>query len=230
MTGISRNAKTTHPGIRTVESTTGDPGLWKFDMHVHSSYSGDSANDPEAIVTSFRKTGVLSLVCDHNTTAGSAVVYHGIRRLAPDIPEILSEEIMTAEGEVIGLFLSDFVRPYLPARETIDIIHGQGGLVLVPHPFCSFRAGCALWRDVLLEIVHHVDIIEGFNARTPDDWENVAAREFAQRHGRPISVGSDSHLPENLGRFWLELEPFYTPGELMRSLSAGTVRYPVLHR
>lgn len=222
---------------RTVHRKTGIaglhdpvPALWKFDMHVHSAFSGDSVNSPEEIIESFLKTGILPLVCDHNTTAGSAVVYHGIRRIDPDIPEIIAEEVMTAQGEVIGLFLSDMVPPYLPAAETADLIHDQGGLVLVPHPFCSFRAGCALWPDVLRGIVRDVDIIEGFNARTIHDRENIAAREFAAQQGKPFSAGSDSHLPENLGRYWLELEPFFTPGELMRSLLAGTVRYPVLRR
>jgi len=219
-----------HPGIHTADNQDNEPDLWKFDMHVHSSYSGDSSNDPEAIVASFLTTGILPLVCDHNTLAGSAVVYHGIRQMAPGIPAIPAEEVMTAEGEIIGLFLTDFVPPYLPAAETIEIIHDQGGLVLVPHPFCTFRTGSALWRDTLFELVRDVDIIEGFNARTIHDEENRAAREFAARHDKPFSVGSDSHLPENLGRYWLELEPFFTPEELVRSLSAGTVRYPVLHR
>ena len=206
-----------------------EPGLWKFDMHVHTTYSGDSVNDPAAVVRSYRRTGVLPLVCDHNTTAGSVVVYHGIRQQDPGIPAIAAEEVMTAEGEVIGLFLTEEIPPYLPAAETVDLIHDQGGLVLVPHPFCSFRTGSALWRDTLEAIAGRVDIIEGFNGRTIRDEENQAARAFAARHQKPVSVGSDAHLPADLGRYWLELEPFFSPGELMRSLAAGTVRYPVLH-
>lgn len=206
----------------------GEPELWKFDMHVHSTYSGDSLNEPETIIASYRKTGVIPLVCDHNTTAGSASVSHAIRKSAPEIPAILAEEIMTAEGEIIGFFLEDLVPPYLGAAETLDIIHDQGGLALVPHPFCSFRTSSALWRDTLLGCIESVDIIEGFNARTiyPDD--NLAARVFADQFGKPISIGSDSHLPEDLGRYWVELEPFSTPRELMKSLTAGTARFPVL--
>jgi predicted metal-dependent phosphoesterase TrpH len=207
-----------------------EPELWKFDMHVHSRYSGDSLNYPAEIVTSYRKTGILPLVCDHNTTAGSTVVCHEIRDLDSLIPVILAEEIMTAEGEIIGLFLSDMVPPYLSAAETIEIVHEQGGLVLVPHPFCSFRTSSALRRDTLVDVIRDIDIIEGFNARTLRDEENSAAREFASQQGKPFSVGSDSHLPQDLGRFWLELEPFVTPEELMRSLTACTVRYPVMHR
>ncbi len=204
--------------------------LWKFDMHVHTRYSGDSINDPATIVQSYRRTGILPLVCDHNTTAGSAIVCHTIRYHSLDIPEILAAEIMTSEGEIIGIFLSDMVPPYLSAAETIEIIHEQGGLALIPHPFCSSRTSSALQRDVLFEVVRSVDIIEGFNARTMHDSDNRVAREFATQYGKPISVGSDSHLPGDLGRYWLELEPFSTPKELLASLTAGTVRYPVFNR
>ncbi|OPY36289.1 MAG: hypothetical protein A4E34_00311 [Methanoregula sp. PtaU1.Bin006] len=203
--------------------------LWKFDMHVHSVYSGDSLNEPGMIADSFRKSGVLPIVCDHNTTAGSAAVSHDLRKIDPQIPEILAEEIMTRQGEVVGLFLSEMVPAYLDIRETMAIIHGQGGLVLFPHPFCSWR-GSRLWEEYISEIIRGIDIVEGFNGRVIHAGENAAAREFAGRYDKPISVGSDSHRPQDLGRYWLELEPFSTPKELMKALRAGTVRYPVLER
>lgn len=204
-------------------------GLLKFDMHVHSVYSGDSLNDPAMIADSYRRTGVLPLVCDHNTTAGSGIVYNAIRRISPEIPLILAEEIMTRQGEVIGLFLSSVVPAYLDIRETLEIIHGQGGLALLPHPFCSFR-GSTLWEDYRSEVIPAIDIVEGFNGRIIHPRENAAAREFAGRYGKPVSVGSDSHRPEDLGRYWLELEPFSTPEDLMKSLRPERVRYPVPER
>lgn len=214
------------PGTGT-ESIT---HLWKFDMHVHSVYSGDSLNEPEMIVDNFRQTGVLPLVCDHNKTAGSEVVSHYLKEINPEIPVILAEEIMTQDGgEIIGLFLTDMVPPYISVAEALDIIHDQNGLALVPHPFCFFR-GNTLWEDYRTEVIAGIDIVEGFNARVIYAKDNAAAREFAERNGKPFSVGSDSHHPKDLGRYWLELEPFSTPEELMTSLRAKTVRYPILKR
>ena len=202
--------------------------LWKIDMHVHSIYSGDARNDPEAIIRCFAESGIIPLVCDHNTTAGSAVVSRQLQKLAPDIPVILAEEIMTAEGEIIGLFLNEEIHPFLPADETVELIHDQGGLALVPHPFCSWRTTSALRRDTLAAIAGEVDIIEGFNGRTLRDSENRAAREFAAQIKKPFSVGSDAHIPEDLGRFWLELEPFLTPEALLKNLASPTIRFPLL--
>jgi predicted metal-dependent phosphoesterase TrpH len=211
-------------GTKGTGTTGGE--LWKFDMHVHSVYSGDSLNEPGDIVESFEKSGVLPLVCDHNRTAGSEVVCHELREIDPDLPVILAEEIMTGQGEIVGLFLTDCVPGFLDIRETLDIIHDQGGLALVPHPFCFFR-GSTLWEDYRAEAIAEIDIVEGFNARVVYARDNAAAREFALRNNKPISVGSDSHRPQDLGQYWLELEPFSTPQELMRSLRAETVRYPV---
>ena len=209
-------------------SVSDETGLWKMDMHVHSTYFGDARNEPGAIVRCFAESGIIPVVCDQNATAGSAVVSHRIRKLASDIPIILAEEIMTSEGEIIGLFLNEEIHPYLPADETVEMIHDQGGLALVPHPFCSWRTTSALRRDTLNTLAGEVDIIEGFNGRTLRGSENREAREFAVQLKKPFSVGSDAHFPEDLGRFWLELEPFLTPEALLKNLSSPAVRYPEL--
>jgi predicted metal-dependent phosphoesterase TrpH len=198
---------------------------WKIDMHVHSWYSGDSATDPKKIVDLFFKNHILCLVTDHNSTAGSAAVYAEIQKQEPDIPLILSEEIMTDSGEIIGLFLTDEVHPYLPAAETVDLIHDQGGLALVPHPFCSYRTSSALRPDVLDGIITGVDIIEGYNARTVRDEDNFRAREYAMAHKKPVSVGSDAHTLQELGRCFIETEPFTGPEELLTSLTSGRAEF-----
>ncbi|NMB79392.1 MAG: PHP domain-containing protein [Methanomicrobiales archaeon] len=203
------------------ESEDIDSPFWRFDMHVHSWHSGDSGTNPSKIVELYRGQRILSLVTDHNTLAGSQAVYGDLRSEFPELPLILSEEIMTDSGEIIGLFLSEEVHPYLSAAETVDIIHDQGGLALIPHPFCSYRRTSAIRSDVLDEIIDRVDIIEGYNARTGRDEDNLRAREYAMAHKKPVSVGSDAHNIHELGRCYLECDPFTTPRELLASLSNG---------
>jgi predicted metal-dependent phosphoesterase TrpH len=200
-------------------------GSWKFDMHVHTCHSGDSATDPKKIVELFKNRHILCLVTDHNTTTGASAVYNDIRKTDPDVPFIISEEIMTAQGEIIGLFLTEEIHPYLSATETVDRIHDQGGLVLVPHPFCSYRTMSAIRTSTLDEIISRVDIIEGYNARTIRDEDNFRAREYAVQHNKPVSVGSDAHTIQELGRCFLELEPFTGPDELLKSLKSGRAEF-----
>lgn len=220
--------------LRVRTNMSNDENFWKFDMHVHTRHSGDSITDPRYIIELYKQKGILCLVCDHNTTAGSREVYAGIREINPEIPLILSEEIMTGSGEIIGLFLSEDVPPHKSAIETIDRIHDQGGLALVPHPFCSYRISSVLRPDILDEIIGSVDIIEGYNARNLIDEDNYRARKYALAHDIPVSAGSDAHTTLELGRCFMELAPFSTPRELLATLRSGRPEFclmdPKIHQ
>jgi predicted metal-dependent phosphoesterase TrpH len=162
------------------EHTPCDTGaFWKLDMHVHSACSADSINTIQAIVHSWRKTRVLPLVCDHNSIRGSAQVYAAIRKEDPDIPQILSEEILTRDGDLIGVFLTEEITPGRPADETLDAIHSRGGLAIVPHPFCSYRDS-RITPHVLEEITPRIDCIEAFNARNIRPEDNQLALSHAR--------------------------------------------------
>lgn len=203
-----------------------------FDMHVHSCYSHDSALSIRNIIRSYERHDILPLVCDHNAIAGSERVYAGLCDLDPGIPHILAEEITTSDGEIIGLFLNDQIRPFLSVEETLDAIRDQGGISIVPHPFCSFRSG-AIRRAALDRTIGRIDIIEGFNARMQSDDENLRAQSYAARHGKPVSAGSDAHTFLELSRNYVILEPFFSPADLLRNLRQAEIRFhrtnPVIH-
>ncbi|MCG7854231.1 MAG: histidinol phosphatase [Methanoregulaceae archaeon] len=205
-----------------------EPGFLRLDMHVHSWYSSDAVTDPASIIRLWEKKGILSLVCDHNTTAGAEAVYRELTRRSRDIPRILSEEITTAQGEIIGVFLTDEIPAGLSAGETLDRIDEQGAISLVPHPFCTYRSS-ALRRETLYDIIGRVDILEGYNARIIRAGENEMALECAARYGKPVSVGSDAHTPLELGRCYMEMEPFSEPKELLTSIDTASVRFRAMH-
>jgi hypothetical protein len=207
-------------------------GTMRFDMHLHSCYSSDSSIPVKTIVKCYQRTGILPLVCDHNRVAGSDRVYNELCKADPGLPRILAEEIMTSDGEIIGLFLNKEIKPFLSAEETLDEIRGQGGLSIVPHPFCSYRS-CALRKDVMERIISRIDIIEGYNSRMIDDWDNFMARGYADRHRKPVSAGSDAHTSFELGRTYVSLEPFSDPAGLMKALPNASIHYnhmnPAIH-
>jgi len=201
-----------------------DPDKLMFDMHVHSTYSSDSKTPIRSIVQSWERFGVLPLVCDHNTIAGSVKVYKEICSEDPGVPKILAEEILTSDGEIIGAFLSEEIPPYLSAEETMDSIRDQGAVAIVPHPFCSFR--CSVIRaSVLDRIVHRVDIIEGFNGRAVDERDNYSARRYAVLHNKPVSAGSDAHTPEELGLTYVAMQAFSSPSELIRAIRTAEIHF-----
>ncbi|QYZ78392.1 histidinol phosphatase [Methanofollis formosanus] len=212
--------------VDRVQTTAADAGRARLDMHVHTSYSPDAVVGTDAVVRAWQTRRVLALVCDHDTVRGSEEVYRRIRAVDPDVPFIRAEEISTAEGEVIGAFLTEEIPPGLSAAETVDLIREQGAISIVPHPFCTFRSS-AIERRALDEVIGRVDIIEGYNARNVSPEANGTAETYAMTHNKMLSAGSDAHLPFELCRTFVELEPFDGPKDLLAHLREGTIHFRV---
>ena len=204
-------------------------GLLRIDMHVHSSYSRDSVIPAKTIFQCWLKTGIIPLVCDHDTLEGSNRVMKAVHAEDPDLPLLLAEEITTREGEVIGLFLTEEIPPGLSAAETLDLIHGQGGLTLVPHPFCNHR-GKVLRPGARNALAERIDLVEGHNARNLSEAEDRLAVVFACDLGIPFTAGSDAHTTMELGRVWMEVPPFDGPKDLLKGLAGAPFTFRRMNR
>lgn len=191
----------------------------RVDMHTHTEFSPDSRTPLARFADAARAAG-LGAVCvtDHNTVDGAL----RLREMAAGFRVVVGEEIYSGDGEIIGLFLERAVPPHLPAAETMDRIHAQGGLVYIPHPFSRNRL-----RHMKLEqlnaLVDRIDAVEVFNAREMSKTSNAKALAFALAHAKPGGVGSDSHRMSELGRAYVEVPEFTTPAELLEALRQGTV-------
>ncbi len=112
-------------------------------LHVHTDFSYDSNITIEQ----------LARFCEEQRFGCVAVTDHdsieGARRLASmtDVNVIVGEEVTTSEGHLIGLFLTEWIRPGLSALDTAKAIRAQGGLVLLPHPFVR-AFGCGIGEAV----------------------------------------------------------------------------------
>src|SRR5713226_6792033 len=135
-------------------------GWIRADLHSHTHFSRDGLTTPERYVDRAVATGITcAAVSDHNNIDGA----NAVRRLAP-FKVIISEEIRSTEGEIIGYFLHDPIPKRMTPEETVRAIREQRGIVGVPHPFDRFRDS-PLTLDALNRIVDDVDVIEVFNAR-----------------------------------------------------------------
>lgn len=104
---------------------------------------------------------------------------------------IVGEEIMTLQGEIIGLFLKQRIPPQMSVEETIAQIKAQDGLVYAPHPLEKLRRGLNL--KTLIKIASHIDIVEVFNARTKERWLSKKVEQFASEHRLALASSSDAH-------------------------------------
>ena len=196
----------------------GAAGVVRVDMHIHTRSSFDCLSDPEAVVARATDRG-LHRIC---------ITDHDEIRAALDLAErypdriIPGEEVKTAEGvDIIGLYLHEWIPKGTPARETCELIRGQGGLVYVPHPFAGGKGGGGAILD---EIEDLVDIVEGFNARIHTPALNDRAREWARVRDLPVGAGSDAHTLGEIGNAWVELPAFDNePSSFRAALGQGTI-------
>ena len=182
-------------------------------FHVHTDYSDDCNTSIEDLLATARREGVGCIaVTDHDNVDGA----RALAAAGPDLRVIVGEEISTADGHLIGLFLRDCVSPGRPVRRTAEAIREQGGLVVVPHPFNSLF-GCGL-RDKVHEIIDLIDVVEVANAQNLLPFADRKAAEFARCHRFPTIVGADTHHRGYLHSCHQWLGPFDGPVSFLASL------------
>ncbi len=117
----------------------------RADVHVHTRYSGfgsysflhfpESITEPvKAVEVASRKNLDVLCITDHNTIQGALVP----KKHARDIDVVIGEEISSADGEILALFIQEEIKPMLSAPETLDHIHEQGGIAAAAHPFSPY--------------------------------------------------------------------------------------------
>jgi predicted metal-dependent phosphoesterase TrpH len=196
-------------------------GLELLDLHNHTHRSYDASNrlaDYERAYLAGR-FDVLA-VTDHNRLDGAL-------ELARDasFPVIAGMEIDTSDGELIGLFLSEPIRPGLDGAETAVRIRSQGGLVYLQHPFYPLvrRPLCAA---VLLGLAERglIDVVEGRNGGPFTGRSVVRARAWADRWGIPVGAGSDAHDPPDIGQCVVGVPPGpLEPASVLERLGRGVL-------
>ena len=191
----------------------------KADLHIHTTYSGDSEITPEKLITRVQAVGLDCIaVADHNTAEGG----FKLREMAPPFKVIAAEEIETPEGEIIGLFLKETIPAGLTPEETIRRIHAQGALVCVPHPFDRFRSS-AMQEKTLERIASLIDIVEVANARSLPMQDPSRPQKFAEKYDKLMGAGSDSHTLAEVGRAYVEMPDFKSPEEFLKAMAQGIV-------
>ena len=192
------------------------------DLHTHTYYSGfskvffiphpESVTPPETMVDAAVKKG-LDVLCitDHNAIEGAMRAERYVREDGLEIEVLVGEEVSTADGQVLGLFLQERIPRGLSAAETIDFIHNQGGLAVAPHPF-SYRCPCLEKRIVKLCL----DGVDVLNAAHRDAYVNRLAQKEAGL-SFALTGGSDAHSAKMLGDAYTEF-PGKSAEELYRAI------------
>lgn len=198
------------------------------DLHVHTCASPDSLTTPDRVLRWAKRRRMDAIaITDHNT-----IVMAREMACVTDLPIIIGEEVLTRDGEIIGLFLREQVPMGSSALDTARYIHEQGGLVYLPHPYDSLRHS-ALRGDALPSLMPWVDLVEVFNARVLRPVDNNLAQHLADHEHKPCGAGSDAHLGCEIGRAYVDLPIFEGCAGFLRVLDksrvCGRLASPLVH-
>ena len=166
----------------------------KLDLHVHTDRSSDAFTPPKQLSTICRDRGLDGLaITDHNVLAIDSF---------DDIVILPGIEISTRDGHVIGLGLSEAIPRGLSADETLRRIKALHGVSIIPHPYdllrSSVRPHTLAFRPDAIEVINSSSFLHSVT------WKR--ARKFAEKEKYAMTAGSDSHIPETIGRAHTEVE------------------------
>jgi predicted metal-dependent phosphoesterase TrpH len=176
----------------------------KADIHIHTTYSDGTAGVAAVLERVARSTDLrLIAITDHDTIAGALQA----RQLAGEfgVEVIVGEEVSTAEGHLLALFIDRWLPPGRPAAETIAAVHAQGGLCVAAHAFDPLvpslgRAGLDRRCTGARAGEWPLDGVEVFNASSWIAASNRRADVFGAATGLARCGGSDSHSLATIGR------------------------------
>ena len=171
--------------------------MLSVELHAHSEHSYDGRDPVERLLERARALDLDAIaVTDHDEMAGTREAVD----LAPsyDLLAIPGMEVSSAAGHVLALGVDDLVPAGLSFEATVDRIHDQGGIAVVPHPFQKSRSG--VLANISTEELAVADAIEVYNSRLLTGRANRKAASYARRRNLPMTAGSDAHISEMVGQ------------------------------
>ena len=202
-------------------------GLSAAGVHAHTTAS-DGMVAPEELVAAAAAAGIAVLcVTDHDTMASTARAVEAGAEVGVEV--VPGEEVTTsapASVHVVGLFLERPVRMGMSVEDTVDAIHDQGGLAILPHPFMpTYFASITARRALRLLERRTVDGIELRHTAPMTGWSRARLDGFYAEHrerlGAALGAG-DSHFGRHdLGRL-LTAFPGRTAADLRTAIAACT--------
>lgn len=175
--------------------------LHRFDLHMHSFFSADAADAPEALIAAAKARGLSGIaITDHDSCgAHEYLLEKGLER-ADGLPVdgflvVPGVEVSTADGHLlcIGTTLPN-LRGH-PAVEVEKAIQERGGVAIPAHPYDTWRAGI---RREILDLMS-LEAMEVFNAAVTSRKFNEHARAYAEARGIAMTASSDAHHSSAVG-------------------------------
>ena len=175
------------------------------DLHMHTIYSYDGTASVPAVLAQAKQVGLdVIAITDHDEIKGALKAFE----LAPHfgIEVIPGIEITTAEGDLLGLFVTEKITPGLSLIETILRVGEAGGICIAPHPMARGAGMKSLSGPSIIRALDHPQAsriligIETYNATAIDRESNLLAQTLWEECRAKAQVGnSDAHILQAIG-------------------------------
>lgn len=196
------------------------PDVLTLELHCHSEHSHDGVDPVEEMLARAEAVGLDGIVVtDHDTIDGSLEAID--RADAYDLVALTGTEVSSAAGHVLGIGVDDDIPRGLPFEETVERIHGAGGIAVVPHPCQTLRKGVLANEAVDPADLTVADAIETYNSRFLTGRTNRQAARLADRLGMPATAGSDAHVAEMVGKATTRVDAEPEPDAITTAIREG---------
>jgi len=188
----------------------------KLDLHIHTVHSPDGFNTHHDITRRLKEEGLDGYaVADHDTLTGIPEALKNSEGLAV-VPAV---EVTARGAHILALQPTEPIPIGRTIAETVDTIHGQGATAVLAHPYGLPRT----WISINSAIDARLDAIEVANsAQIPYNYIRALNEALADRLGLPQTGGSDSHIPDTIGRAYTIVETASRdPEDIVKSIRGG---------
>jgi predicted metal-dependent phosphoesterase TrpH len=191
--------------------------MGKADLHIHTNFS-DGLGSPRDVVKAASRAG-LQVIAVFRAREYS--------KSRPDlgVEVIVGEEISSLNGHVIGLFLEKFIPPRLTAERTVSLVHQQGGIAILAHPFHPYT-GKSSEHPRAIELLDRIPL-DGMESLNHGEFYgspfNAKAAKLCGEMGLAEVGSSDAHDPHFVGMAYTDF-PGTTTEELRAALLARRTR------
>jgi predicted metal-dependent phosphoesterase TrpH len=178
--------------------------LGTADLHIHTALGDGMAEIPDVLDYVQEATGLSVIaVTEHDNLRAAFAAREACARGSYRFDLVVGEEVTTIEGHLLALFIEEPVPSLKPLAPTLEAVHRQGGLCVVPHPmsWLTRSLGQRVIERVLREGKDGVyfDAIELSGSLAARVSAKKVQRLNRERYHLPEVGSSDAHFPETIG-------------------------------